>query len=1632
MRKYNALCLFVLSALALRGQNFINGQAARAVIGEYTFTYGGAIPGTYPTRPGQQILGGASGLAWANGILYVADSNRLAAIPQDHRVVMFNTGLIPAPTADLSTTKSYSSYSCNLCGFPAMNQLGQPSFDPPPLPSNVTDPIVAKATTFNPGHDNTAATSNMQEPTAVATDGTIVAVADTDNNRVLIWKSVPTALNQPADLVLGQSNFTANTVTTPPTASTLSGPQGVWIQNGKLLVADTQNFRVLIWNSIPTSNNQPADVVLGQSNFNVGTQAACNVTITSTNPLVAAANELCNPVSVTSDGVHLFVADLGFNRVLIWNHIPTSNGQIADVVVGQPNMTAAIANNNTALCPNGAGAQNQCAATLDFPRYALSDGTRLFIADGGNDRVLIFNTIPTANGASADEVLGEPDFLTDLAVTQNVTFASTTIDNTSGVDVTPTPTSLAYDGTNLYVSDSTNNRVLVFTPGNTPLPNNSAVNWASETIRQEGVVTITGPSTGTGVNIVAGDTATVTIQGTAYTYTIVKADTLDTIAQGLVKAINANSGDPNVFAIFAGTGSGSLYLSSKGINLGFKTISLAASVSNTANLTAIASGNGYLSAGTAATGAPGMLVEINGNNLSDVVGAPATATLSGSIPTSLGGAQVFMDGVATPVYSAVSTRVVSQIPFNFTERNSTSIYVRTTHGDGSVTITNATPIYIAPANPGLFDAPSSPGQPRPWPATGAYHQFGNPQAVVDVEGTITGGNTVTISINGVNHTYTVQSSDSLASVVTGLVNAINSAPDPLATATAGTSFNRVIVVAKNSGTAGNGIPIATSTSSGSTTSLTAYTSTTCCAVVPGSAITPGNPAVPNETIVVSAAGLGQIADVKGNVIGVATGLPYSGPAQNSVFSNDFVSATMGSSTAQVVSAGLPPGSYGVYQVQLIVPSNQATTTQLSIAQNAYVSNIVTIPVGAANLNPNPPPVGSSTIHISIDMPTVAGGPVSGTTYVGGWAADTAVAIGSVTISVDGTFVALANYGMSRPDVCAVVSGLQGCPNVGFYYLLDTTAYSDGVHTIQVTATDANGNRLTKAGTFQTSNYVGSNATRVYIDSPASAQAPYQGLTTFSGWAVNDFAAVSTVQVLIDGVSRGNAVYGDSRPDVCAVYLKAGCPYVGWHFPLDTSTLANGSHNLAISVTAVNGQRNIVSSNFTVANWSTGNPIIVTFDRPTKQSGAFSGVINFGGWALDQFSKFASVTSSIDGIPYGSLAYGGVRNDVCASQSAPECPNVGWNLLVDTTLFGDGAHTLEITAIPLSGVGFTATQNFVVSNMGLATNPTRVFIDDPAPQAPALSGVASLQGWALNDSSPVQTVAITIDGVARGFAQYGNSRPDVCGAYPGRPGCPDVGWSYLLDTSIYANGSHLLQVTATMANGERATASTTFSTQNSIAVSPTAVTISEPGSASNPYQGIAVFSGSALNNTAAITSITVTVDGFPYGSTTPSTGNGGSPIKWTYLINTAQFADGQHTFGVTAMAADGTFAVASATFSIANWFSPSPIRITIDSPSLNSSNFSGVAGFGGWALDKQSAVASVTVAIDDVPYGSASYGGTRNDVCAVNPGYPGCPNVGWNFAVDTTLLANGTHTIAVTATTTSGQSSTTTSSFVVAN
>ncbi|MBV9155840.1 MAG: hypothetical protein JO097_06240, partial [Acidobacteriaceae bacterium] len=1185
----------------------------------------------------------------------------------------------------------------------------------------------------------------------------------------------------------------------------------------------------------------------------------------------------------------------------------------------------------------------------------------------------------------------------------------------------------------------------MFTPGDTPLPANSVVNWASEIIRQEGVVTISVTT------IAANDTVTVTIAGTAYTYTVQKSDTADTIAQGLVAKINGGSGDPNVSAIFAGTGTASIYLSSKGIDLPFDSISLATSTSNS-DLAATASGP-YLTAGTGATAAPGMLVEVNGTDLSDAT-TPVVAKLSGNLPTSLGGAQVFMDGFAAPLLSASNKQVVAEVPFSFTDRNSTSVYVRTVHNDGSVTTTNATGVYIAPANPGLFNAPSYAGQSRPWPAAGALHQSGNPTAVVSIDGTAKAGDQATITVNGRAYTYTEKTGDTLATVVQGLVTLINGAPDPQVTAKAGAAFDRVVLTAIQGGQAGTGIPISGSTNSGASITVTAYTSSTCCAVTPGTAITPSNPAAPGELISLNATGLGTLIDENGNALPNPTaGTPYEGTQPNTA--SNTVTATMGGQTAEVVGAGLPAGSYGVYQVQMIVPPSLGNNnaTQVYIAQNAFISNTVTIPVGPAVMVSTTTTTTSSTssspILISIDKPNAQSGPLSEMAPIGGWAIDTNALITNVNVLVDGVVVGPAAYGGYRPDVCSAFSSAPGCPSpalVGWNYLLDTSRIANGSHTLEITAYGADGLHFTKAASFTVANPPGDNATSLAIDRPGPRDGALQGTISLAGWAINTNAVIGSVTLLVDGSSVGVANYGASRPDVCAVFPQAqGCPNVGWSALLNSTNLANGKHILQITARAVNGQEASTATSFTVANWTTANSMNISIDTPNAQTGALSGVTGIGGWAIDSNAAISSIQISVDGVPLGNAGYGAPRPDVCSAfPGSPACPNVGWNLGLDTTLLSDGSHTLAVTATSAAGQSSTASTTFTVANF-TGTNPMQVDIDTPNSQSAPLSGMSAIGGWAVsNNATVISSVQIYVDGALKGTAWRG-VRNDVCAVYTNAGGCPNVGWNFTLDTTLLTNGSHTLEVTATSGTGEQGTASTSFTVMNSMPDGPTRIFVDQPSSNSDPFLGLALFSGWALNDSAPVSEVQILIDGVPqptpatYGSPRPDVcsvypGRPGCPnVGWSYLLDTTQLTDGAHTLGVFVTAVDGSHQGVSTTFTVANWSTSDTMTVDIDTPNSQSGPFSGtVAHFGGWTIDDNAPIQTVSISIDGVPYANAAYGGARTDVCAVFSGKPGCPNVGWNILVDTTLLPDGTHTLGVTATSSSGQSSTTTASFTVAN
>ncbi len=273
--------------------------------------------------------------------------------------------------------------------------------------------------------------------------------------------------------------------------------------------------------------------------------------------------------------------------------------------------------------------------------------------------------------------------------------------------------------------------------------------------------------------------------------------------------------------------------------------------------------------------------------------------------------------------------------------------------------------------------------------------------MISVDGTIKAGDVGTICIGsssamvatnslptgctGRQYNYFVQAGDSLANIQMALISEM--ADDPQVTATASTEFTRILLQAKVPGAAGNGIPFQTIDSTNAHLLLTAIGppppspavgALLCCASTAGAPVTVQNPAQAGETIVVYATGLGLPALTPVQDLYLLSGQPYAGPTNN--FPQNFVSSQLGNTTANVLRAELAPGMIGIYQVYLQLSASATTDpeAELYIAQNAFLSNIVAVPVlntpvlSSISCSPstlNPTNTSTCTVSLTVAVPT---------------------------------------------------------------------------------------------------------------------------------------------------------------------------------------------------------------------------------------------------------------------------------------------------------------------------------------------------------------------------------------------------------------------------------------------------------------------------------------------------------------------------------------------------------------------------------------------------------------------------------------------------------------------------------------
>ena len=232
----------------------------------------------------------------------------------------------------------------------------------------------------------------MYAPRGVWLDDDRLIICDSGNHRILIWHSVPHADQSPADVVLGQPDFESEG---PAAAGRgpengLHLPTGVIVVNKKLVVADAWHHRLLVWNQIPDRNDVPPDYAIGQAGLvNVETNRGGSV---------ASHDGLYWPYGLSFIDGKLLVTDTGNRRILIWNRFPEVD-RPADTMIGQPTWHDSEENRGGPVAAN----------SFRWPHDLTFHNNQLFVADAGNHRVMGWNSLPTSDHPS-DSVTGQKDF----------------------------------------------------------------------------------------------------------------------------------------------------------------------------------------------------------------------------------------------------------------------------------------------------------------------------------------------------------------------------------------------------------------------------------------------------------------------------------------------------------------------------------------------------------------------------------------------------------------------------------------------------------------------------------------------------------------------------------------------------------------------------------------------------------------------------------------------------------------------------------------------------------------------------------------------------------------------------------------------------------------------------------------------------------------------------------------------------------------------------------------------------------------------------------------------------------------------------------------------------------------------
>ena len=432
----------------------------------------------------------------------------------------------------------------------------------------------------------------------------------------------------------------------------------------------------------------------------------------------------------------------------------------------------------------------------------------------------------------------------------------------------------------------------------------------------------------------------------------------------------------------------------------------------------------------------------------------------------------------------------------------------------------------------------------------------------------------------------------------------------------------------------------------------------------------------------------------------------------------------------------------------------------------------------------------------------------------------------------------------------------------------TTNTPNGPQTLVAAVRDASGN--TGSGSVSVTVQNGSPPPPL----AASFTSPAAGATVAStvtvGLAASGGTAPYTYRLSVDGAQ------------VFSTTTSATTASFSWN----TTTAANGSHTLGLTVTDSQSGSASASRSVTVQNAAPPPPLAASFTSPaagaTVANTVTVGLAASGGTAPYTYRL------SVDGA------------QVFSTTTTATTASFSWN----TTTVANSSHTLGLTVTDSQSGSASASRSVTVQN---AATPPPLTASFTSPAAGATVSGSVNVGLAASGGTTPYTYRLSVDG-AQVFSNTTNAKTK------------SYGWK----TKNIANGTHTLTLTVTDAQSRSASASRDVTVQNGSTSSLPSVGASFTSPAAGATVASTVSVGLAASGGTAPYTYRLTVDGAQVFSTTTSA------TTASFAWNTTTVANGSHALGLTITDSAGGSGSATRSVTVSN-ASAGPLHVTLTTP-----------------------------------------------------------------------------------------------------